>query len=1055
MPLLGPTMEGRNQAFQLLKPRCVTLSQAALALSGPCGDVQSVANALEELSIALTKLSTQPDSLDSKLADYVFFPISQVLKLSQKASLRCLETSLQCIAILISQGWRQSIEPQLAAQIVILCTLMAEKNPKGFQFDETTDSLQTAALGCLRRVFTVAGRSPGCLKLFRSEANFPQLGQTVTIVLDGIEDGASVETQVDAVDALRALVDGVADTDLCASFLPGIISKLTKVLAPSTKQRRNHRVLIGCLQLVALLLQRTLGDSMTMKAGQARHERTGAVRSEQWCKTAASQLKPALTAMMHLQNHERDDVKKVLASLCSVILESCETTLSTCTSVALETLLSLSTASSEHDTYRKLQYLLAVKPALQGILETTLYDWLQSLPTLMQSVDEEAKVHKLAQAASAYKLLAQGKGDTSTIDRMLASSLADSVVITLREGGLQKAASRFASPVRSLDLVVSDNSLGSVQFRSALVQYRNQESLLSSIEDFARVVSTTTPSPFFTTDLVHSLRNTNGEQQIAAFWLSLTALQSALSKNDDVSDFISATNEGRAEQMEHLDELYAFSLSVLSAFPEEDEPPDLRLQALGLRTLALRAQTAGPDFRYELIDALYPVLHTLATPNSELQQDSITTLNIIQQACGYSSVKDLIVDNVDYLTNAVALKLNAFDVSPQAPQVLLMMVRLAGPSLLPYLEDTVESIFAILESYHGYGLLVELLFRVLSVVAEEGAKSPQLMAIEHGRPDVLSSFSRGLWEPTTVQQLAGVLHERAIEGQRSREGVREAHPQRPWKLANKDDARSRTDSMDDEEGFNDQDKQISDEDVPPPAPRTYNLLFKITELTQHFLPSASPSLRVSLLSLIRTTVPAIARHENSFLPLVNTLWPEITSRLEDAEPHVQAMAVDIVGVLCEYAGDFMHSRVVALWPNLAALWEKTVRQLVASVGIVKASPVQQTGPSTALVPTDPTIKRAITRSLGDHTNTSARLLWKAMSGTLQKIVRQVAIPPELCDDALEMLTTVLEHEEVQGAFEEANPDALWLAKVKADLMGRPIVPSVPKGMDWRFATLPS
>ena len=111
MPLLGLTMDSRNQTFQTLKPLCVGLSQAALALNGPRSNILLVSENLERLKQMLSKVTARPNALDAKLADYVFFPIAQILKLSNKISIRCLELCLQSIAILLDQGWRHQIAP--------------------------------------------------------------------------------------------------------------------------------------------------------------------------------------------------------------------------------------------------------------------------------------------------------------------------------------------------------------------------------------------------------------------------------------------------------------------------------------------------------------------------------------------------------------------------------------------------------------------------------------------------------------------------------------------------------------------------------------------------------------------------------------------------------------------------------------------------------------------------------------------------------------------------------------------------------------------------------
>ena len=455
------------------------------------------------------------------------------------------------------------------------------------------------------------------------------------------------------------------------------------------------------------------------------------------------------------------------------------------------------------------------------------------------------------------------------------------------------------------------------------------------------------------------------------------------------------------------------------------------------------------------MDALYPVLHTLATPDGDLQRASITTLNIFTSACGYTSVRELIVENVDYLTNAVALKLNAFDVSPQGPQVLLMMVRLAGPSLLPYLEDTVESIFAALEDYHGYPLLVEMLFKVLSVMAEEGVKAPQL-AIKDRAAGENGIIRTEKWEPAVVESVAYLLRQRAgeeAEARKMKSDGLEPHPQKPWKTI---DEESQLIEEDEASASDQQDQQMDDADLPPPAPKIYSLVFKITELTQHFLPSASGPLRTSLLALIRTTVPAMARHENSFLPLINTLWPEIVSRLDDEEPHIVATALGLIKVLCEYAGDFMRTRILQLWPRLLEIYNATSKSIVLSCPSKSITLSTSHIENTAMVPTAH-IKKAISKMQAapiDYGDTSSCVLWSSLADTVTALVQYIQLPPEIYDEALQMMEPMLEQDAVRAAFAKENADAVWLAEIRSAAIAPPGIPRAPDDTGWQFARIP-
>lgn len=1052
-------MESRNQVFPRLKPLCVALHQAALGVNGPKANVQVATQRLEDLKHALSSITSRPNSLDEKIAEYVFVPLSYVLKASQRVSVRCLELTFQCLAILIDQGWKSRIQPQLAAQIIILCTLMAEKHPKGIASSASTPELQASALWCLFHTFIVLGPADGSESVLNSEENFPQLGQTISVVLDALSDGASIEAQVAAMNALRILLQDVATREVQAAFLPGIVSKLTRVLTPQTKQRRNHTVLVGSLDIIRLLFQNTLTDrenstsamdaSVAPGSGHGTKPSASSVVDEKWLENAASQLKPAIANIVRLKEHSRSDVKEALAQLCIVVLKQCRRTLANCAELALETVLLLSADDSGDSTKFRLESLINGNPSISDLLQNTLYGWLQSLPTKVQAADEHAKVRRLHQISTAYGILKASGVDTDMLDRMLARILRDSVVITLQNSvlGKQQAATPI-SPLHSLDLTVVQDHQTNMEFTSSLVDHRGQQDVIGAIRQFAISIGNSSKGTF-AADLARSLRQSHGDLQIASFWLLLDVTKAMTERDRGADALLNIDDSSPQTCSQHLEELYSLSLEVLGD-SSSDEPTDHRLQALALRALALRARAVGKDFRHELIDALYPVLHALATPNQLLQQDSITTLNIYAASCGYKGVKDLIVDNVDYLTNAVALKLNVFDVTPQAPQVLLMMVRLAGPSLLPHLEDTVDSIFAALEDFHGYPLLVELLFRVLSVVAEEGAKAPQLriMDVKHESRTPVSEC-----HVMTIAELAATLHDRAEDPLLFDRADNEPHPRKPWKTIEDADR-----DEEDENGENEQELQpLDDPEKPPPAPKTYKLLLKISELTQHFLPSASPTLRASLLALIKTTMPAIARHENSFLPLVNTLWPEIASRLDDTEPHIVSNTLDIVGMLCEYAGDFMRNRLLQLWSRLVEIHQQTVSDIIQITMPAKISQGNKTDHlSTALAPPGEHLKQAIGRmrsAPADYSDTGTRLVWASLMHAITATVRHVTIPPELFEEALDMVASMLDDPDTMKAFETRNPDAVWLVRIRTRAVSMPKLPMMDESLSMRFATV--
>nr|OQO29225.1 hypothetical protein B0A51_07770 [Rachicladosporium sp. CCFEE 5018] len=1061
MPHLGATMDDRQQAFQILKPACVALSRTALALSGPKGSVADLTQDLESLRTILNSFTARSSPLDEKLADYVFFPLSQFLKQSQKLSLTCLEITLEVLAVLIEHGWRQHIQHALAAQMLILCTLLAGEKPTGLSTEKTTNELRTTALRCLCFLFrALAGTHEG-RRSVTAESAVPQLGQTISTTLDALVDGAGLELQVAAAKVLHALVDTVDDGNVLASFLPGVVSKLTRVLAPQTKQRRNHAVLIECLDIMSVLLKAVLGNpSPTSSAHNTSASVNGSV-AENESKSenrdghqteASPHVLSALQQICRLRGHDREDVRAALGDLCVTVLKNCSISLATSRALALGTLVVLSTDSPRVWPVVELENMLQTDTGLLALLQELLHDQLQSLVQTMMGADEHLKTQKIQHLRAAYGMLNRCGAITTLLMRAIAKALDDSVVIVLQSSTLKSSQTISIEPMQSLDLAIQDSDSMRTSFGSALVLQRGQEPVMASIESFIELLGQSPASTHYSIDVAGKIRMSHGDAQVSQFWTAYSMVKAAMS-NDQVTNTMLTTYEtDSANSIDLLEELYSFSLDALTSSVTATAQ-DQMVQELALRTVALRAQAAGLDFRAELVDALYPILHTLASPTPALQQDSIVALNIVTAACGYPSTSALIIENVDYLTNAVALKLNTFDVSPQAPQVLLMMLRLAGPGLLPYMEDTVEGIFAALESYHGYATLVELLFMVLGVMAEEGIKAPAFASPNKGLLENVY-VKEEQRQPMAMAKLVSTLRDRAaeresLESAENDERGHQAFPREPWA------ADPTTEKEDDDSAPPPHDTDV---EVPPPAPKIYALLLKITTLTQHFLPSASPSLRTSLLSLIRTSIPAIALHDNSFLPLINTLWPEIVSRLDDEEVHVRTAALEVIALLCEHAGSFMRSRITALWPVIKDLHRRLVADLVKTVAPVPKSWAREN------VETDPkAVSRAfaLTKPSGSsavavYADTSLRLLWDALVGFLLAMVRSTpSLDPDVFDETLEMLTPVLDRAEVREALEgpSGNADAVWLIRLRTGAMMPPTMPRATaiEGAGWHWA----
>jgi hypothetical protein len=341
---------------------------------------------------------------------------------------------------------------------------------------------------------------------------------------------------------------------------------------------------------------------------------------------------------------------------------------------------------------------------------------------------------------------------------------------------------------------------------------------------------------------------------------------------------------------------------------------------------------------------------------------------------------------------------------------------------------------------------------VLKGMTEEGVRAPQL-AIEGSTPHTTTVGHKDITMADVIATLKQMKADKLKRAQAAASEVPEPFPQKPWKEEKPDEPNNPNDQPPAEKP-----------DPPPPAPRTYQILLTISELTQHYLTSTSPSLRTSLLSLLQTTIPALAKHENSFLPLINTLWPVLLPRLQDPEAYIVANALEVVGCMCEHAGSFMRSRIESAWDTIKKVHRRTQERTSTSTsrtavgskgrnllqGNLKIRDVQ-TGVSNLSISAPSThLDRPEL-----YTSTPARMIWDALVSCLCAIASHVALRDEQFEELLDMLDPVLSRPDVKTALDKANADAVWLRLYQKDrATGGAKAWKVPKGKaKWKFVAV--
>lgn len=967
-------------------------------------------------------------AFDDQLAGYVFLPLSHTLKVYQMKPGRIAESATKCLQVLLAYGWKDSIEVQLSHQLLILLTLFAGG---GSPTIKVSEELKFEAVKALTLLFGDVRLSPKAAASLTDMAIIPAVGQCVSTMLNCIKEGETPEIQLEGLRALSSLWKCMrSQQQALSTFLPGTVSALTHCLIPTTQEPRTGKVLVLGLKTLSQVLTSVIGDMRVvhLKDGTSSVATPSKLKNQptltkSWLKASASQINLAFGNIIKLRTHRNADVRQALEVLCLTLLDECQSSLQISAALLVETAMITASSLEDHTHITALKDLAAIHPPISELIKTTAYNWATSLPRVMQGSDESAKAAALQHIARVPEILGDLEYGSDVLESALLGCLKDSVMSALEsgqtKGGIEEASASSNDDLSS-SLAVVSHSATAEEYRPLVLAHESQRTTRSQFANLLSHVGSHEIQLRMASELLEQVPNGTGNSLLSSFWLSFQLIKSAFAKSKDLNSFVTSAVTASDEQDTVMDEIYNYSVSTLSESDTTDI--DWRVLAVGLEVVAFSAEQQQEAFRPSLVDSLYPVVQLLGSGNQNLREHAVKTLNVVSRATGYHTTSEMIVDNVDYLINAVSLKLNTFNISPQAPRVLVMMIKLSGPSLLPYLDDVVGSIFAALDNFHGYTTLVDSLFSVLGKIVDESTKSAQLRITSGTEISHLKKKP----QPPTIKDLTELLEDL----QKKKEITADDHEHeeclhKPWKTAKEllDDEDAKRAAKEGKEAEESEDVPRHNNEVAKiPPTKVYTMVENIARLSQHYLTSPSSHLRLRLLDLISTASRALHNNEDQFLPLINDVWPVVIKRLYDSEPYVLIGAAKTISALCEAAGDFIFTRIRTEWADMMKL--------------IRSSKLKAE------------TERKSKHGRGAHA--SSWQMWESMITLLITILEHVRVDEDMFEDCCEVLASVMERWEVRSAVEVLNADALFLMDLEAGRVERRPTPVVE---GFKFASL--
>ncbi|KAG9290940.1 hypothetical protein G9A89_011090 [Geosiphon pyriformis] len=695
----------------------------------------------------------------------------------------------------------------------------------------------------------------------------------------------------------------------------------------------------------------------------------GINRTKSWLKATKSQIKISLSQIFTIRNHPLWAVRLAFAKFSHAILIRCSKTLDNSASILIETLvLNLSDEYEAVSTPCR-QYLLSLRnhdtfqENLKPILKESFNNWLTSLPRYIMSMDENGKFNAIMLLSGFILLLGS---EIQTVLNLSLQQVSHGLIKALEFNmmDIQVTENRIFvgqydslfEERKGLDQrgvgISSEHELPS--FLSHQFKYIREKRATSAIRILFRLLGYFGNVGFMIDHFLSYLHNlqsyrlhptcifiTNelilGAASIGVKASSITEGFCDISPSNSLSDLRKIAKNLLREYIEsnlikEYENKISFESSSIVKYKDIEKITSSSKQLNGnsslnynpilnciiLEGVANISRVLQENFKIDLIYALYPILEKLGEKNNMVHETAQIVLIHIAHWCGYSSSKSLVLENVDYLINAVSRKLRQIHLYPKAPQVLSAMVNVAGSSILTFLDDSLEEIFDAIDQYHTE---LEVLFQMANVLYTI------VTAISRPKKEETKKFEKNSErEPPKVLE-SGLSKD-------IQDFIVGYSPMNP--SDSKEDNQEKTNFEDvgkyfveyhknkEKEELNEQGIIEAEREKPEIKPSQPQLTcLNCINKVMHSLTVSSPQLRALILELIRISLPTLRSIPHELFPLIHRIWPSIINRLKDKEHYVVLAAVRLIESISISCGDFLSKRVLDdVWPMFQNLLQQ-------------------------------------------------------------------------------------------------------------------------------------
>lgn len=735
-------IEDPKIAFAYLRPSCVLLTKEPTSAN------------VEALSGHLRSVS---DGALQQLQDYVLFPLRFVLKTPGSKREGLIQAVMEAMTYVLEntcvRSW-ESLRDLFSELCLCLCSPKDPGKPA-----TTSEELKLSVLKCLDTLLHSA-YGDIVFKLYEPSM-LPGLGAAVSLLLALTEHEKARGVQLASLKCLLSLFlqcdckeehiePGRNERFLLgralATFLPGISRALSQVISGDIRQ--GHAVTMKAMRVWYKAVGLVMADEQLQKtdtngaAGDlGRVEELIVKRTPSWRKTTSQRLAMVLQKIISCTSaHPHWRIRLELVNLSHLLLSQCSQSVGECVGPLLEALVG---AINDDEPEVKSRCNAALNEMAQkgqtsdeqdftDVLSENLHSLASSLPRLMRTSDDQRKLFVLNVFLGYLKILGP------KVDAILRSA----VHLERISKALMQVMELDVTDVKIIEerTLKSSTDLGpdvhQVPSQRKYFLYFTDERIFSTLGKICRMLGYYGNLYLLVDRFMELYRESSVYRKQAALVLNevivgaagigvelensridWSGINQSRTNQEDlkssvvsiIEEYISLSNwllptvsealEGKLEtivpnnpEQNCLQLLPASKTSSFHQLNSNIWQICIQLEGIGCFALAL-----GIDFRLLLMTSLYPVLEKAGDESLLVSQAAFNAMCDLCKACDYSSPKELVIKNSDYLLNDISLNLVRPSIHPHAPRVLAVMFTHSDASLLPLVADVVQDVLTALD----------------------------------------------------------------------------------------------------------------------------------------------------------------------------------------------------------------------------------------------------------------------------------------------------------------------------------------------------------------------